>query len=87
MEDPKLTAEEINKAYYNSYRVITNKVTFEDLLDENIKEGSNMTYLSHDPDDDITPDIIQDVIDYFVELEEYELCAELKIELDKKLIT
>lgn len=87
MEDPKLTAEEINKAYYNSYRVITNKVTFEDLLDENIKEGSNMTYLSHDPDDDITPDIIQDVIDYFVELEEYELCAELKTELDKKIIT
>jgi len=33
-----------------------------------------------------TPDVVNDLIDYFVGLEEYELCAELKNILDKKII-
>lgn len=74
---------DLSRAYYSSYRIVTHKVTFEDLLDEDYDRG-NSTLLVHDPDKEVTPALIQDLIDYFVETEEYELCAELKTELDKK---
>lgn len=74
---------DLGRAYYSSYRIVTHKVTFEDLLDEDYDKG-NSTLLVHDPDKEVTPALIQDLIDYFVETEEYELCAELKTELDKK---
>jgi hypothetical protein len=77
---------DINRAYYSSYRIVTKKITFEDLLDEDSDKGYS-TLLIHDPEREVTPDLINDLIDYFVELEEYELCAELKDILDKKIIS
>lgn len=74
---------DLDRAYYSSYRIVTNKVTFESLLDEDHDKGY-ATLLVHDPEKEVTPALIQDLIDYFVEIEEYELCAELKTELDKK---
>lgn len=74
---------DVELAFYNSYRVVTNKITFEQLLDEDSNEGNN-TVLAHDPNKEVTVDVIQDIIDYFVEYEEYERCAELKKEMDKK---
>lgn len=74
---------DLGRAYYSSYRMVTNKITFEDLLDEDYNKGY-ATLLVHDPEREVTPAIIQELIDYFVETEEYELCAELKTELDKK---
>lgn len=83
MEDlPFNESEILEEAYYNSYRIITNKVSFDELMDE-----GSYAVLVHDPDKDITRDVIQDVIDYFAKYEEYELCAELKQELDKKIIS
>lgn len=87
MEDPHLQAEDIDRAFYSSYRIVTNKLSFEDLLDEDMSNGNDNTLLAHDPEEEVTPDVIQDLIDYFVELEQYELCAELKTELDKKIIS
>lgn len=74
---------DLDRAYYSSYRMVTNKITFEDLLDEDYNKGY-ATLLVHDPEREVTPAIIQELIDHFVEIEEYELCAELKTELDKK---
>lgn len=76
----------IEKAFYSSYRILTNKISFEELLDEDHTNG-NPTLLAHDPDKKVTVGVIQDLIDYFVDLEEYELCAELKAEMDKKFST
>jgi hypothetical protein len=75
--------QSIEKAFYSSYRILTNKISFEELLDEDDNKGSP-TLLAHDPEKNITVGVIQDLIDYFVDLEEYELCAELKAEMDKK---
>lgn len=77
---------DFDRAYYSSYRIVTKKITFEDLLDEDYDKGYH-TLLIHDPEKEVTPDLINELIDYFVELEEYELCAELKDILDKKNIS
>ena len=74
---------DFERAYYSSYRIVTNKVSFEDLLDEDHDKG-NHTLLVHNPYGEVTRNVINELIDYFVETEEYELCAELKTELDKK---
>tara|TARA_R100001198_G_scaffold89661_1_gene66308 strand:+ start:230 stop:496 length:267 start_codon:yes stop_codon:yes gene_type:complete len=68
--------EEVNEIMYesmtNSYMIITNKLTFEDLLDYN---GCSLPF---DPKKDIDNDVIDEIIDYFCILEEYEKCGELK---------
>jgi hypothetical protein len=74
---------DFERAYYSSYRIVTNKVSFKDLLDEDHDKG-DYTLLVHDPYREVTQNVINELIDYFVETEEYELCAELKTELDKK---
>ena len=68
--------KEVNEIMYesmtNSYMIITNKLTFEDLLDYN---GCSLPF---DPKKDIDNDVIDEIIDYFCILEEYEKCGELK---------
>tara|TARA_R100001129_G_scaffold175413_1_gene148426 strand:+ start:631 stop:897 length:267 start_codon:yes stop_codon:yes gene_type:complete len=68
--------EEVNEIMYesmtNSYMIITEKLTFEDLLDYN---GCSLPF---DPKKDIDNDVIDEIIDYFCILEEYEKCGELK---------
>ena len=68
--------EEVNEIMYesmtNSYMIITDKLTFEDLLDYN---GCSLPF---DPKKDIDNDVIDEIIDYFCILEEYEKCGELK---------
>jgi bacterioferritin (cytochrome b1) len=77
-----ISKADIAKAYYNSYRLITNKISFEDLLkDDDINE--RVTFLAHNPNVEITSEIIQEVIDYFAEEEDYEICSELKQVMDR----
>jgi hypothetical protein len=73
----------VDRAFYNSYRIITDKISFEDLLDEDHNMG-NSTLLTYDPEEILTVKIIQDIIDYYIDLEEYEMCAELKKVMDEK---
>ena len=62
----------IHEAMTNSYMIITNKLTFEDLLDYN---GCSLPF---DPKKDIDNKVIDKIIDYFCILEQYEKCGELK---------
>lgn len=78
--------KKLEKAYYSTYRIITNKVSFTDLLDEDTNKG-NVTLLVHDPDKEISENTIKDVIEYYEGLEEYERCAELLEALNKKINT
>ncbi|NQY43349.1 MAG: hypothetical protein HRT87_08405 [Legionellales bacterium] len=69
----------IEQAYYNSYRLITGKVTYNDLVSEGTDD-----LLLHDHTKEPNSDIIHDIIEYYSNLDQYKKCAELKIILDKK---
>jgi len=56
----------------NSYMIITNKLSFDELLDYN---GCSLPF---NPKKNIDNDVIDKIIDYFCTLEEYEKCGELK---------
>ncbi len=73
------TAEEVvHECMTNSYMILTNKLTFEDLL------SYNGCALPFNPKKNIDNKVIDKIIDYFCELEEYEKCGELKKLKDSK---
>jgi hypothetical protein len=92
-EDPseKMSLEEkmeyenyiVEQAFENSYKVLTRKASFEDLLDVNEKYGIKAIMI-YDPHSGADEDIYNDVIYYYEELEEYEKCAEL-LKIKKKV--
>jgi hypothetical protein len=67
----------LQMAFNNSYDILTNKITFSELLDitQNSKEG--YTALAHDIDQGVSKQDINNMILYFQEKEEYEKCAVL----------
>jgi len=56
----------------NSYMIITDQLSFNELLDYN---GCALPF---NPKKTINNDVIDKIIDYFCILEEYEKCSELK---------
>jgi hypothetical protein len=56
----------------NSYMIITDKLSFDELLEYN---GCSLPF---HPKKKINNKVIDKIIDYFCMLEEYEKCAELK---------
>jgi len=64
--------DSIHESMVNSYVLITNKLSFEELLDYN---GCSLPF---SPKKTINNEVIDKIIDYFCTLEEYEKCAELK---------
>ena len=71
----------IEKAFENSYKVITKRTTFQKLMDTKTKFGQR-AILVYDPSEGYDEFVLEDMIDYFEETEEYEKCAELKKILD-----
>lgn len=71
--------EKLHQAMMNSFNLITNKITYNDLFD------LGKFYLVHIPDEPVTIYDLDIMIDYFEELEMYENCAELKKLLDIEL--
>lgn len=64
----------IDEAYRNAYLIATKKSTFKKLM----KEKKDVLFLAFDPSEPETlENIIDDIIEYFEETEEYEKCAEL----------
>tara|TARA_R110002051_G_scaffold101848_2_gene172976 strand:+ start:1061 stop:1357 length:297 start_codon:yes stop_codon:yes gene_type:complete len=86
---PELTESErihmeqimVEKAFENSYKVITKRKTFEELIDTKTSIGTR-AILIYDPSEGYDEFTLEDMIDYFEEDEEYEKCAELKKILD-----
>ena len=76
IEEWELERKMLELAFHNSYLVITNRTTFEDLMYENHKNGKSAV-LAHDPHEGPTNNELENLIEYFVELEEYEICGEL----------
>lgn len=82
MEGLEINSENVYKAFYNSYRLITHKINFGDLIVES-EDDELPIFLVHDPDEKVDEKLISSVIKYFEKREEYEVCAELKNSMDK----
>ena len=66
--------EILDEAYRNAYEIATGKMTVRELLDK----SADMIFLPFDPSAPETFKlIVDDVIKYFEDNEEYEKCAEL----------
>ena len=71
----------MEQAFENSYKIITKKTTFEELM--NVKSAfGQKAILIYDPSEGWDDDVLIDLIQYFEDEEEYEKCAELKKILD-----
>ena len=64
--------ESYEESMQNAYILITNQLSFEQLFDYN---GCKLPY---HPKKKINDEVINELIDYFCTLEEYEKCAQLK---------
>ena len=71
--------EELDLAMNNGYHILMGDITIDDLLSNSKRQ---LLYISFDPDklvsDDYWDTMVNSMIDYFIEKEEYEKCAELK---------
>ena len=68
----------LHESMQNAYLLITKQLTFNDLFEYN---GCMLPY---HPKKRIDNEVIDKIIDYFCELEEYEKCGELKKLKDSK---
>jgi hypothetical protein len=76
--------EILGEAYENAYMILTGKIQVEEFLLQETEAGK-VVFLPFDPKEpDTIRLIIDDVIAYFEEGEEYEKCSEL-LEVKKKL--
>jgi len=64
--------QQLDLAYRNSFYVVTGTVPVEKIIQ------SKKSYFIHNPAVPLTKEIIKDMIDYFVNEEEYEKCIMLK---------
>ena len=76
-EEWELERKLMRLAFENSYKVLTNKLTFKELMTGNHDLGKSAV-LAHDPQEGITLREYDAIMNYFEEGEEYEKCAELK---------
>tara|TARA_R100001463_G_scaffold53943_2_gene104945 strand:+ start:97 stop:408 length:312 start_codon:yes stop_codon:yes gene_type:complete len=66
----------IDRAFENSYLILTNKTTMDKLMERKSKFGMK-AMLMYDPTEEPDKDLFDDMIYYFEENEDYEKCAEL----------
>ena len=76
----------LDKAFNNSYLVLSGQITFEELLGRNFKKEESMI-LAFDPDCGPKESLAQNMIDHYIDQENYERCAKLKIIFDKTFST
>ena len=76
----------MDQAFENSYKIITKRMTFEELAKKKIlPELESHTILVYDPTEEPDTEVLEDLILHFEDREEYEKCAELKKILDVQL--
>ena len=78
LERLKKEDELIRQAMYDSYRIITNKISTSKFINQKDNEDLDFILLFDAMDlRTLTKDTLENIINYFSELEEYEMCAEL----------
>ena len=81
--------EMYNTAMENAYDIITRRKTLDDIYYALEEDEFDNFFLPFDPvqEDGRSEDIIDMVIEYFIQIEEYEKCAELTKIKDKCSLT
>ncbi len=77
IEQMQLDAVMLETAYNNSYLVLTNQITFEDLLTERFTKGGEAV-MAFDPTEGPMQEELENMISYYIEEEAYEKCAKLQ---------
>lgn len=77
IEKAEVAEKMLEKAYDNSFKIITKELTFDELLDNDIANNVEYTVVMHDVDKGFNKETIEAMIDWYVESEEYEKCATL----------
>jgi hypothetical protein len=72
----------LDTAFNNSYLILTNQITFSELLGRRFDTGEDAV-MAHDPEVGPKKDELLNMLDHYVELEEYERCAKIKQILDQ----
>jgi len=81
IEQMQAEAVMLDNAFNNSYLILTNQITFSQLLGSRFDTGEE-AITAHDPETGPKRDELLNMIDHYVELEEYERCAKIKKILD-----
>ncbi len=82
IEQMQLDAIILDTAYNNSYLVLTNQITFEDLLSKKFDTGHEAV-MAYDPAEGPTLEQLENMINHYIGLEEYERCAKLQRLIDE----
>jgi phosphoserine phosphatase len=78
IEKIKYQSKLIRQAMYDSYRIITRKISPIKFLIEKDRKDEDFVLLFDVQDlKTLTKDTLENIIEYFSDLEEYEMCAEL----------
>tara|TARA_R110002012_G_scaffold3265_1_gene15208 strand:+ start:1567 stop:1875 length:309 start_codon:yes stop_codon:yes gene_type:complete len=77
IEQMQLDAILLDTAYENSFLVLTNQITFEDLLVNKFKHGHEAV-LAFDPDNGPKLSEFENMLAYYIDIEEYERCAKIR---------
>ena len=77
IEQMQLDAVMLDTAYNNSYLVLTNQITFEDLLTERFTKGGEAV-MAFDPTEGPMQEELENMISYYIQEEAYEKCAKLQ---------
>ena len=75
-EKYEVEQEMLDRAFNNSYLILTKKITFEELMDRKSKFGMKAIMI-YDPSEEPDEDLFDDIIDHYEYLEDYKRCAEL----------
>jgi hypothetical protein len=67
----------LEQAYNNAWLILSEQATFEDLVQRKFKTGKEFI-MCFDPDEGPTQNELENMIEYYVEIEEYEKCAKLR---------
>lgn len=82
VEEIQQEEELLNNAYNNSYLLITNTTSMEHMMRK--LHGHNGLVLAHNDHSGPTKMELENMILFFIETEEYEKCAKLKVILNKE---
>ena len=77
IEQMQLDAVMLETAYNNSYLVLTNQITFEDLLTDRFTKGGE-AIMAFDPTEGPLQEELENMISFYIEEEAYEKCAKLQ---------
>lgn len=76
----------LDKAFDNGYLILSGQITFDELLGRNFRREESMI-MAFDPDNGPKEEELQNMIDHYIEQENYERCAKLQVILDKTFPT